>query len=158
MGIKTVCVTALYYLSVVKLSVHIDLSLCDVTSQVRNRMSDVWETQETTVTTTLQSLALWACGWANEYHHWAWWGWGSEWWSHYGLLLCLLSHRWWPNLCTCNQGNLAGPAPLLWLQTPETQVAQFISNFLHPFQNKCAESMADLPESLCVGAHISEDD
>lgn len=29
------------YLSVVKLSVHIDLSLSDVTGQVRNRMGDV---------------------------------------------------------------------------------------------------------------------
>ena len=31
----------LHHLSVVQLSVHIDLSLRDVTRQVRNRMSDV---------------------------------------------------------------------------------------------------------------------
>lgn len=33
--------TLLLHLSVVQLSVHIDLSLGDVTRQVRNRMSDV---------------------------------------------------------------------------------------------------------------------
>lgn len=33
--------TLLHHLSVVQLSVHIDLSLGDVTRQVRNRMSDV---------------------------------------------------------------------------------------------------------------------
>lgn len=38
---KGICEAALHHLSVVKLSVHIDLSLSDVTSQVRNRMSDI---------------------------------------------------------------------------------------------------------------------
>lgn len=31
-------------------------------------------------------------------------------------------------------------------------------HFLWSFQNRCTEIVADLSESLCVGAHISEDD
>lgn len=35
------------YLSVVQLSVHIDLSLSDVPSEIRNGMGDIWNTQFT---------------------------------------------------------------------------------------------------------------
>ena len=59
-------------LSVVQLPVHIDLSLCDVASQVRDGMGDVWARG----TRYVESLHL-VLRDSSTYRHLAWSGWVS---------------------------------------------------------------------------------
>ena len=133
------CVT---YLSVVKLSVHVNLTLRNVTRQIRDRMGDIyntpthyrikvsnkWQVSSLSVEpkpmpfekgmNNLKDMQYFHASISLAYRHWALLRWESVWLNHCAPLHGRLSRISWLNLCTCNQGNHDDQALPLWRLIP----------------------------------------